>query len=383
VTRLLSVRPLVWVGLISYSAYLWHWPMFALYRYGYGPIGWAAGAAMLAATLLIAWASYRYVEQPARASPAPPLRIFARYYVAPVAVLLAASLIVIYPERAGITLASDEYRRRLDEMRNWARPASDADSACQRMRVRPSDLADPRCVAGATLDSPAAALLWGDSNAVHYIGMIEAFARESGFRFRNIAVGTCPPILSDPASFVEPKRLADCRASLDAIRPVVDEFPVIILAASWTFYRRQSAEFLGAVESTAQELARANKKVIIMGRVPVIRGYDRRCREKALTFPFRDCPTEGGIPADIAATNAELRRFADRNPNIRYFDATDYLCPKGRCTAFRTDGQPKYFDAGHLTHAASRDLGAQIVARDGVPPMFLAIGAAVPPGVPR
>jgi peptidoglycan/LPS O-acetylase OafA/YrhL len=42
-TRLLKLRPMIWVGLISYSAYLWHWPMLAFYRYGHAEISMLAG----------------------------------------------------------------------------------------------------------------------------------------------------------------------------------------------------------------------------------------------------------------------------------------------------------------------------------------------------
>jgi peptidoglycan/LPS O-acetylase OafA/YrhL len=378
-TGLLSLRPLVWVGLISYSAYLWHWPLFAFYRYGYGPIGVVAGPVLLGATLLLAWISYRYVEQPARRSTAPALRIFAAHYVAPAAVLLTVSLIAMYPERAGIALATQGYRRRLAELRRQTLPALGFDDVCQHRRVRPMDVTDPRCVEGAPSQAPPAALLWGDSNAAHYIGMIDTFAHEAGFRFRNIEVDACPPILGDPAPYVAPPRLADCRASLEIIRPLAESFDVIIIAASWTLYNRMSGEFLRAVQQTARALAGSNRTVIIIGRVPVIRGYDRRCREKALRFPLLDCPrSESAMPQEIAAMNGALRRFAESERNIEYFDATAYLCPKGRCSAFRADGEPKYYDSGHLTHAASFDLGVEIVATEGVPPAFAAI-ARLPP----
>jgi len=59
IARALSIRPLVWLGALSYSLYLWHFPVL-----------WAFGAhdrlAALGLSFLLAWLSYRYVERPFR-----------------------------------------------------------------------------------------------------------------------------------------------------------------------------------------------------------------------------------------------------------------------------------------------------------------------------
>ncbi|HEY7295316.1 MAG TPA: acyltransferase, partial [Dehalococcoidia bacterium] len=67
VNRVLAWPPLVFVGLISYSLYLWHWPLlrFAGY-YHVTPLGGATRAALLALIVLLSIASWRYVEQPVR-----------------------------------------------------------------------------------------------------------------------------------------------------------------------------------------------------------------------------------------------------------------------------------------------------------------------------
>lgn len=71
VTRLLSWPPLVGVGLISYSLYLWHWPLLAFARYAaIEPLSPLAAAGIAAAAVPIAWVSYVFVELPARRSPA-------------------------------------------------------------------------------------------------------------------------------------------------------------------------------------------------------------------------------------------------------------------------------------------------------------------------
>src|SRR5262249_34489176 len=67
VNRVLSWRPLVFLGLISYSLYLWHQPLLVFVRYSrIEPLGPLATALVLAATLLVAAASWRFVEQPIR-----------------------------------------------------------------------------------------------------------------------------------------------------------------------------------------------------------------------------------------------------------------------------------------------------------------------------
>jgi peptidoglycan/LPS O-acetylase OafA/YrhL len=67
--RLLTFRPLVFVGLISYSLYLWHWPLVAFYEYVlYRPMNMLDSAVIIAASFGMAILSWRYIEQPFRGS---------------------------------------------------------------------------------------------------------------------------------------------------------------------------------------------------------------------------------------------------------------------------------------------------------------------------
>ena len=222
VSRSLAFPLLVPVGLISYSAYLWHWPLLTFYRYGYGEAGIAAGFALLAATLLLAWLSYRYVEQPARRTRAAPRSIFVRQYVVPAGAIGACALGIIYGDRVWPSLRKTPYRAELVAVRDQTRPAYDYPYVCQRQRVEAGDVNDPRCVVGDSTANDSSVVLWGDSNAAHYVGVLGAFAREAQFRFRNVEVGSCPPLFVDPSRFVDARRESDCVASAATIRPVVD-----------------------------------------------------------------------------------------------------------------------------------------------------------------
>jgi peptidoglycan/LPS O-acetylase OafA/YrhL len=371
IARFLSVKPLVQIGLISYSVYLWHWPLLSFYRYGYGAVGVVAGVILLGLTLLLAWLSHRFVEEPARRSTASFGDVLLRHYALPASAIAALALGVIYADRVWPASLHTAYRTRLAAMREQGVPTWKSPYICQRHILSLADVTDARCVVGPDSEGEPAILLWGDSNAAHYVGVLGAFARESGFRFRNVEVGSCPPLLVDPKRFVEARREGDCVASLAILRPLLDRAQVVIISASWSEYQQRSASFLETFYATVSELAAQGKRVILIGKLPILSGFDRRCREKALKFPFVRCPDiQARLTPAVATINAELRHFARRMPQVRYFDANSYLCPDGTCSARTPDGEVLYYDPSHLSLAGSWKLGEWIVHSSGVPEAF-------------
>lgn len=380
--RLLSIRPLAWVGLISYSAYLWHWPLIAIFRYGRGDVGPLAGAVLFGLTILIAWLTFTYVEKPARQTRRPALQVFVRQYAVPAGALAVAAVVAMKLDGYGLRWFSSDYAARLAAVRDATRPAVDYPYVCQRQRLSPADIETADCVLGGR-ERPPDALLWGDSNAAHYVGMIGAFAHQAGFSFRNVEVGSCPPLLTDPEEFVPAGRLADCRASMAYSRLATAAAPVIIVSASWSTYGAASSRFLDAFADTVRKLTAEGKRVIIIGKAPIIDTYDRLCWEKALSYPVRSCDAPPvPIAPGVRSVNQHLRDLAIAAPGVEYFDANDYLCPNGQCSALNQTGDPIYFDSSHLTDKASWDLGENILAREGVPQPFASISPRARPSNP-
>ena len=369
--RMLRWRPVVVIGVLSYSAYLWHWPLFALYRYGYGEPGILAATMLIAITMALAAVSYRYIEIPTRQSHATFASLVVRQLVAPASILTAASLVVVYGERFGVPLASSHYRFELAQLREITRPAYTFDWICQRQRLTPSELLDARCVSGKSKDAHVAVLMLGDSNAAHYVPMVREIANEAGFSFRNIAIGSCPPLLVNAEPFVDARRIRDCRDSMKLVLTMVPRFPVLIVSASWVAYQERSPEFLDQVEAALRDLAGQGHIVILLGRAPILEGFDRRCAEKALRVPFKQCTD---IPQPLSTSvielNTRLRQFAERTPNVRYFDGNDYLCPNRMCRQKGASGLPRFFDSGHLSVSGATELAQMILQRDGIPGPF-------------
>lgn len=373
-SRLLSTGPMVWVGLISYSAYLWHWPLLAVYRYGFQAMTLAPGVALFLATLVIAWFSYRYIETPFRHSGGTALSILLKQYVLPCSVLGVLVLTSMKIDGYGLRLFSDNYQRSLVALRDEIRPAHRYDYVCQSQRVTATEANDEHCVLGTAWDPSTDVILWGDSNAAHYIGILGSFAERSGFAFRNLQIGSCPPIDADPARFAPSRRIADCQASSAVMLDAVRQYKVVIISANWTDYQSRSDRFLEVFYKTAEDLVQQGKRVILIGKAPIIGGYDRLCREKAVSYPGLDCHVDDvPLAPEVADINRQLKAFAERSDGVEYLDFNQHLCPDNICSSYDENGRLIYYDAYHLTLAASWDIGRDIVARGGVPFPFTKI----------
>lgn len=367
-TRLLRAPPLVFIGLISYSAYLWHWPLMAFFRYSGLEIGYWSGTAIIALTIGLAWLTYRFVEQPTRRYRGSALRVFSIMYLLPVVALLWLSLAAV--NFHGYSLLSGSATRQ-EVLRNSTRPAIAYEYVCQRDELTNEELEGQRCIVGLEQTGKSrepAVLLWGDSNAAHYVGVLGAFAKEAGFQFRNLEHSACPPISWDPEAIVSAKWLDGCRKSLERVWSKIDHYDVLIIAASWPSYDARSPEFLSAFLDSVAQLARRGKHVILLGKVPVIVGYDRNCAEKAVVMSFLECDRQNMLGVGIERINKELSAFAEKTMGVEYYDVVAYLCPGGLCSAYATDGEPLYYDTGHLSLPGSWALGEEIARREGGAP---------------
>jgi len=374
VHKLLSWQPLVAVGLVSYSAYLWHWPLLAFHRYAWGEVGGVARVVIALLTALLAWASWSSIERPARRSSARLARIVLLQWALPSLGVAGLALLAMLTGGEGLRRFSPDRASALARFWDESAIAVWQGVACDRKVLTKDDFSNPHCLIGPA-DAPAGTLVWGDSNAAHYVGMLEVFARAGGFRFRNLDAWACAPVGGNPSRFIPTDRIEDCIASNRLVLGRLRDFPVVVIAAAWPAYGLRPA-FVEESLRLVRKLVSEGHSVVLLGKAPKMTGWDHSCREKALSIPWLRCPTELFRPLDarIAQANARLRRFARETPGVSYFDANDLLCaaPRG-CTGFGDDGKPLYFDDSHLTLAGSRWLGERVLRGHGLPAAFAGI----------
>ena len=325
--RALELRPVVWIGLISYSLYLWHWPLLALdraSRVGDAPLSVRLG--LCAAAIVLAALSYRYVETPFRRAQARPRHAVGVGLVSVACLFGAASALAdtVPPKPVPVFSAS---RTRCHA---WG-PGVTA-------KFQP-----PHCVA----DAPKV-VLWGDSYTGPWEGATEALASRQGMAAVWAVETGCPAVVG-----VEVPR-GSAKASAYCVRKADETFAylqrngadTVIVATHWARLLRERPDAEAGVMRWAKGLAKV-RRIVIVGATPELRDSVERC-------------TELGVPCDIPraefdnASAASRRMLADldRLPNVEVIPLGDWLCSASNCPGVR-DGVALYHrDNHHVSDAA-------------------------------
>lgn len=274
VGRLLSVRPMVFIGLLSYSLYLWHWPIMAFARNWLFsvelPIAWKAGTVV--ASFVAAWVSWHFVERPFRkpayAGGFSRGRIFTGSGVGIAGIGIMAGMVVISAGAASQRF-SDEQLGRIASIKRY-----EPGERC--FGARPGK---ELCAFGKQDQLPTW-LLWGDSHAKSLLPVIADIAEREGRKLVFASAPTCPPLLGIDQSHT----FGPCgRYRKDIMQQIeaMESLQTVIVAARWPRY----------VEGT--RLASEGKSTLVL-------------------YPEGNTANSGNSSRNAALVEQGLRRLRDR-----------------------------------------------------------------------
>jgi hypothetical protein len=343
---LLSRRFMVFIGLISYPLYLWHWPLLSFARHAQpGALSVALTLSLVAAAIGLSWLTYRFVERPLRFPASGRLPVRAGALATAMAVLAAA----------GVVVASGSIKTRLDEkFRFLSSYEYNYRSEYRGLRChigtqqRPRDYL-PECVDEGFGDGAhLSILLWGDSFAAHLYPGLRQLAEARRVALAQYTADTCLPLLEGPTEF--------CQSLgpfvLDRVEHLAPD--VVILASSW---KHPGLEGLPGTVAALRE--RGASHVIVVGPVP----QWQQVLPKALIqfmqeYPLAPMPHRMRYAMDPApfALEANVKKHL-AGVDAAYVSPLEVLCNEGGCLT-EDDGTPLAWDKGHLT-----DAGSRVVAR--------------------
>lgn len=353
--RLLSVKPLVFVGLISYSLYLWHWPVLVFGEYWslenwapwYERIGWVLLSGLLA------YLSWCYIETPFRQRKVMETRQQAFRFAAGITLL---SLTV-----GAAVVTSGGFPERLPEAVVENDEAREDNRSTTVRNVTLRDVQRGRVLNLARAKSPNAPkiLLWGDSHAKHTIPALTAFCKEVGASGHAVVHSATPPLLNAAFSLAEGGLGADTprfsRAVLDEV--VRGKYSHVILAARWSIYEASDRKLLSAsLRQTISALDEIGCEVFILQSVPDVDVEPPKAISRTTLF--------GGDNDEWRTTiwehredNSILYCLANKDLPAKFLDPALPLIKvdSGRYRA-NIDGISIYHDSNHLTDRGSLEL---------------------------
>jgi peptidoglycan/LPS O-acetylase OafA/YrhL len=353
VGRLLSLKPCVWIGLISYSLYLWHWPLIVLLREAlptdyFSP---AQGAGVFVAGIALGYLSWRFVERPFRSGGIGGRTIFTGTAItAGLISLLSLAVIGL----GGMPGRFDPRVARMASAINYTGHTAYPHGTCFADSYDFGTADGDSCLR-LDLTRPNVAIV-GDSHAEHLWYGLHTQLHQ--FHFIPVTISGCRPRLD--ALPGDPDR---CRLPLDFV--LKDYLPsravdLVLLSGNW------EDDDLPRVAKIIDWLHAHQRKVLLVG--PIVEYRSQLAKLIALSYLKND-PDLPDRFVSRRKRGALDRAYADlaRQKGVPYASPYQLLCPD-KCVRIAADGMPLQYDMAHLT-----DEGSLFIARGMAPAIEAAL----------
>jgi peptidoglycan/LPS O-acetylase OafA/YrhL len=365
--RALALRPLQWLGRVSYSWYLWHWPFIVLLATWLDDDRVRVRIVAALVALPVAAAAHHLVENPLRFNRRITASLPRTYALGAIATLLALGGTLAVTRYADWK-ASSEW---LDEQLTAAR-------ADLRRYDCPSDEVSPSGIEYCGVGDPKASktvMLIGDSHARHWTAALSEVAERQDLRLVTRWRGDCPAI---PVAFVDrgkPQLDRECVQYRDDTVRLIDELhPDLVVISQSNNYAgeievdvtgaavpdAEQAAWIAAYEELLDHLGSQGIRVALVRDNPVVVQEPLAClsrrRDVAACTPSR---AEALRP--IARLRDADERMLAQRPDVPTFDLVAVLCDEQTC-AIERDGTLVYSDESHLTEAFTRSQEPELVS---------------------
>lgn len=376
----LSLPPLQWIGTLSYSLYLWHWPVI-VYAGMLVPdltVPQRLGCGVLA--LALSAVTYHLIENPARRGAwlmagarsfpsaiqgARPLRAFPGLVLVPALVLTGTGVAVAYANAHLATRNIGPEQRGIVQAAEQPSIVRAVDKSClldfQTVTPKP-------CVFGAA-NAAHTIVLFGDSHADHWSTPLIEAAKRNDTKVVTYLKSSCRASRLSTFNTVLKRDYTECDAWREqAISDIIQARPRLVVISEFSIGNltrdmpdaSRTAEverWQAGLRSTLQAFSRAGVETAVIRDTPINASFADSCVARALWWreaPSPHCDTPRADAANDSIAAAE-RAVVKSVPDTRYIDLTDRFCGPTACHVV-ISGKLAFRDRHHLATAFAETL---------------------------
>lgn len=382
--KILSAKPLVFLGVLSYSLYLWHWVVFSFLRYqGSVETPLVLFLAYLL-TFALGYISWRYIEKPAR-------RYHQIQFHYTVIILLLLPIAFTHLNSAVIRYQSGFPQRFNQELVHIYKQLEHYNSAQRPLCIsnKYTDY-DRVCKLGAKKAESKSALMIGDSFSNHYWGLIDTLGKDAGIAIQAEGTSSC---LTLPGIFLydwwtfKNSVYQECFDQTQKYYRKIsnNHYDYVIIGQVWSNYLTESIinqigdprskslakqRFKIALDKALDVITNSGAKPVLIKSTAIMKNNALACFYRHIklhqSYNPEQCKFNFYSSEKDQWINAVFDEMKMKYPQLIIIDPKKVQCPDNRCTA-DLEGIPVYRDAGHITDYASYRLGALYLQEFGNP----------------
>ncbi len=378
VTRLLGLPPVVYIGKVSYSLYLWHWPVLILAQYQGIALTTSNACLLLAGSFVASSISYHFVEKPFRSIKAGHFRtVFTGLYLLPSICVLGLAVLIV---------TRDGFRSDADVAVAVAVPELLEQNSSHVIRSKCMETAVvgniDECHLGLSKQSIDGVLI-GDSFANAYAPFINALAVDAGLMIHDTTMSSMPSI---PGIFaVDIQSKASPGEAEASIKYSTERFEfakkqrIVILSNFWNAYDHGNQRF--SIQNSkredltdqmdqyyfkaVKELLDAGVKVVVIAQPFAEIGRVKVNELKLMKLHHSDLQTVTLKPAEAPAERIEYK-IKQKFPAVVLIDPNDELCAK-ECRPIVAGNILFTSDGSYLNSIGAAALGSEYIKNLGNP----------------
>lgn len=329
-SKVLSYRLLVWTGALSYSLYLWHWPVLASLRYFFETyfLPDLVVVFALVLTLGLSILSYFLVEVPCRDS-----RSRLRKLPAGVVLVASATAVVLF---AGVWNGT------------IVKPLPDA----LTRYARQAEICHGNTLVSCSRGNKAAQktiLLIGDSHAAQLNHFADVLGTSLGVRFEVVSASSCVPIKGFDVDRIDEYARQSCVSQIAEVARRLEHADAVVLAGKWS-YHMSSDQFRKSLSAFMAQMQSTGKPLLVLSQTPMLQSNVQRLHRMSELGLVRASQPD----TEWQVANDRVHALTETYPKIRFLDLS-------RLNMFDDapfyEGQIIYMDKHHLNEPGAAEYG--------------------------